>query len=85
MKTNNMQFLKRLGWNGGKLVWRVFMILLPVVLYSLWQALKNVFLHLDTHEQEQEDYGVYADGTPWVENIEHESWEAIYGEDVYRI
>lgn len=85
MKTNNMQFLKRLGWNGGKLVWRVFMILLPVVLYSLWQALKNVFLHLDTHEQEKEEYGHYLNGAPWDSNVSDGQWEAYYGEDPYKI
>lgn len=82
MKTNNMQFLKRLGWNGGKLLWRVFMILLPVVLYSLWQALANLFRQLDFDQEE----GVYHDGTPMPHNTSHPDWPLHWGdyyEDYY--
>ncbi|HRL52859.1 MAG: hypothetical protein KA222_00085 [Pseudoxanthomonas sp.] len=82
----NLDYLKRLGRNGGKLGWRVLMLLLPVVGYSLWQAVKQMFGTTQiAAKEEQEEYGVHSDGTPWVENIEHEAWEALYGKDAKRI
>ena len=36
-------YLKRLGLHGSRLLWRVFMILVPVIGYSFWQAFKETF------------------------------------------
>lgn len=79
----NLDYLKRLGRNGTRLGWRVLMILLPVVGYSLWQAVKQM---LGTTQiaarEEKEEYGEYPDGSPYVENSSHSQWEAYYGKDV---
>ena len=81
----NLNYLKRLAVHGSRLIGRVFMILLPVVGNSLWAALKGVIGGASSTSQEAAEYGVYSDGTPWVENIEHEAWETVYGKDAKRI
>lgn len=40
---NKLDYIKRLGLQGSRLGWRVFMILLPVVGYSLIEAMKGIF------------------------------------------
>jgi hypothetical protein len=37
----NMAYLKRLGLHGGRLAWRVLMILASVTAYSLWEMIKH--------------------------------------------
>ena len=37
----NLNYLKRLTLHGSRLVWRVGLILLPVIGHSLWEALKS--------------------------------------------
>ena len=37
---NHVDYLKRLGLQGGRLVWRVLMILGPVVGAALWQVVR---------------------------------------------
>ena len=44
-------YLKRLGLHGSRLLWRVFMILVPVIGYSFWQAFKEMTLpRFDVHQ-----------------------------------
>ncbi len=81
----NLNYLKRLGLHGGRLVWRVMAILVPVVGGALWNALRETFARQAEQREPESEYGVFADGTPWVENVEHEQWEAYYGKDVHRI
>ncbi len=83
---NHFNYLKRLGRQGGRLMWRVLMILGPVVGYSIWQSMRSMFTAADQlHNSSKEEYGEFPDGTPWVENIEHEAWESVYGKDARRI
>ena len=37
-------YLKRLGLHGSRLLWRVFMILAPVIGYSFWRAFKEMLV-----------------------------------------
>ena len=79
---NHVDYLKRLGLQGGRLVWRVLMILGPVVGYSLWQLIKSAAAESGNQSDEKEPkHGYYSDGTPWVENVAHPQWEAYYGDD----
>mgnify|MGYP000013854070 CR=1 FL=1 len=70
----NMAYLKRLGLHGGRLAWRVLMILASVAAYSLWEMIKHppVALNQDSEETnhwwEEGRHGYYSDGTPWPEN-----------------
>lgn len=83
---NHLDDLKRLGLQGGRLLWRVLMILGPVVGYSVGQAMKSMLAGAtDVENRSKEEYGEYPDGTPWVENVEHEAWETLYGKDARRI
>ncbi len=76
----NLNYLKRLGLHGSRLLWRVFMILVPVIGYSFWQALKEMLASSDeVREEHDEEYGVFADGSPWYENRAHEDWQNLYG------
>lgn len=83
----NLDYLKRLGRNGGRLGWRVLMFLLPIVGAVLWGLAKRMFNELGNYQEPktEERYGYLADGTPWSENVEDEQWEAYYGNDVNRI
>lgn len=79
---NHVDYLKRLGLQGGRLVWRALMILGPVVRYSLWQLIKSAAAESGNQSDEKEPkHGYYSDGTPWVENVAHPQWEAYYGDD----
>lgn len=79
----DLNYLKRLGLHGGRLGWRVLMILLPVIWYSLWQSIKQTFAATqNSHEEIPEEYGEYPDGSPYLENSSHSQWEAYYGKDV---
>ena len=78
----NLNYLKRLGLHGSRLLWRVFMILVPVIGYSFWQALKEMLASSsDDQHQAGEEWGEYADGSPWYSNISHPQWSAYYGDD----
>ena len=82
----NLNYLKRLGLHGSRLLWRVFMITVPVIGYSFWQAVKEMLASSsEMKEEAREEFGVFSDGSPWVENVEHEAWESLYGKDVRRI
>ena len=79
---NHLDYLKRLGLQGGRLVWRVLMILGPVVGYSFWQAIKSAATDSGNKPDDEEPkHGYYSDGTPWVENTSHEQWEFYYGDN----
>ena len=61
---NHLDYLKRLGLQGGRLLWRVLMILGPVVGYSLWQMIKARV----THDPDEEPTTLIASRA--------EAWEA---------
>ena len=77
----NVDYLKRLGLHGGRLVWRVFLILLPVLGYSLWKMFTKIVSNLSEGEKEDVDipFG-YLDeyGTPEYTNITDAQWGAYY-------
>ena len=77
----NLNYLKRLGLHGSRLLWRIFMILVPVIGYSFWQAFKEMLAGTgNVRNESSEEHGVFADGTPWLENSSHSQWEAYYGD-----
>ena len=41
----NLNYLKRLTLHGSRLVWRVGLIIVPVIGYSLWEAIKGSLSH----------------------------------------
>ena len=83
----DMNYFKRLGLHGGRLVWRVFAIVGGVVSASLVNGLREAFTHLgeETSTVPESKFGEYRDGSPWPENITHSDWEALYGKDMKRI
>lgn len=83
--TSTLSYFKRLGLHGSRLLWRVLMVLVTVVGYSLVKAAKSIFSREeDEEENPHAPFGVYADGTPWDSNVTHTDWEACYGDGVNR-
>lgn len=39
----DLNYLKRLGLHGGRLGWRVLVLMMPVIAYSFFNLLKSVF------------------------------------------
>lgn len=76
----NLNYLKRLGLRGGRLVWRVLMILVPVIGYSFWQAMKEMMLSQKELRDEHQERGEFEDGTPYLENTTHPMWEYYWGD-----
>mgnify|MGYP003617137626 CR=1 FL=1 len=78
-------YLKRLGLHGSRLLWRVFMILVPVIGYSFWQAFKETF---SSSRQPSNDYPVIrSELDAWrafregkIGAAEMEYYEEIYGD-----
>lgn len=85
-------YAKRFGLHGSRLVWRVCMIVMPVIGYAFWQMFQTIpialwnFLRSMPHEPivNKTVYGEYPDGTPWFENVEHEAWANVYSNDISR-
>ncbi len=75
---SNMNYLKRLSFHGGKLVWRVAAIMLPVIGYSFWKMLISSNIE-DEIESDEPEFG-YLDnfGTPEYSNVTDAQWEAYY-------
>lgn len=79
----NLNYLKRLGLHGSRLLWRVFMILVPVIGYSFWQAFKAMLVEEKAapNENQEPPFG-YLDtyGTPEYSNVTDAQWSAYYGD-----
>lgn len=93
----NLNRFGRLGWHGGKLVLRVFVILVPVAvgaLWSVWKLFAGTFAQenplfgrsargwLAEDPEELLDHKMYPGGVPWPENAEHYAWKGHYGDYV---
>lgn len=76
----NLNYLKRLSLHGSRFVWRVLMIFLPVVGYSLIEAVKKSTAGTDAPPYDEEPPFGYLDhyGTPEYSNTTDAQWAAYY-------
>ncbi|HRL52807.1 MAG TPA: hypothetical protein PK805_01060 [Acidovorax temperans] len=81
---NHVDYLKRLGLQGGRLMWRVLMILGPVVGYSLWEAFKGMAqAHADTVENGPPEILSRWDAEDAFQKGQIDAAELIYYQEVY--
>ena len=77
----DMNYFKRLGQHGGRLVWRILIIFVPFVAYSIFNMLRSIIFTPmeDDYETEKPKFG-YLDkyGTPEYSNTTDAQWEAYY-------
>ncbi len=75
----DMNYFKRLGLHGGRLVWRLAMIILPFLGYSIWQMAISLFSNKSADHSDEPDFGYLDDyGTPEYSNTTDAQWPAYY-------
>lgn len=67
--TSTLSYFKRLGLHGSRLLWRVLMVLVPLIGYSVIKAVKFFFSH-DENEDVNFDRAI-----PDVADVGHPLWD----------
>ncbi len=80
----DMNYFKRLGLHGGRLVWRVVLILAFACFGAVATIARMALGNSSPHEEDESPFEEYFN-LPDIGDVGHADWQGLYGKDYKNI